>query len=711
ALNPAQQRRGTIAALLDQFESVARRNPTLLLFEDVHWADPASLELLDLAVERMRQLPVLALFTARPEFQAAWIGLPNVSSLPLSPLAPSDAESMLANLVAGGRLPTEVAKQILEKTDGNPLFLEELTKAVLETEIVTKDADGYRLTGPLASLAIPDTLHDSLMSRLDRLAPVKEIAQIGSVVGREFSYALIHDLVGPDESALIYALERLEEAELVFRRGEPPECVYSFKHALVRDTAYESLLKSRRKQLHGQIALSLQANFPEVGASQPEIVARHFTEAGVLGPAVDYWLKAGNLALSRSAHAAVGHLDQGLRLIAGIENEAERNKAELLLRISFGNALRTTEGWSTETVRDAYTRALELCRDTGLDEHTFAAVFGLWTWNFLRGEIAEAQALAERLMGAAEVVSDAVYKVLAYEALGFTLFAQGKFKPAHVALQHSLKLSEKIEPEAYLDLSAQEPPVHVRLYDAIVVWMLGFPDQARRLCEEARIHADSSRYPFSEAMARTISLRVYQLRGEVALVEDYATQAIAMCQQHEFAHYLAMAMILRGWARAKQGNFESGIAEMQQGLEKERATGAVLFDTYTLALMADACITHKRYPEALEYLNEWQMKGHGEGSERFFAAEMYRLLGEAYLQSGENLDEAERYFSKGIKIAREQNAKSLELRLCMSLYDLHRVKGSPHEYRRQISEVYESFTEGFDTGDLLKANTKLKERD
>jgi class 3 adenylate cyclase/tetratricopeptide (TPR) repeat protein len=707
ALNPAQQRRRTIAALLDQFESLARQHPILLVFEDVHWADSASLELLDLAIERMRQLPVLALFTARPEFDAPWIGLSNVGALALAPLTVHDAENMLTKLAAGRRLPRDLTRQILEKTDGNPLFLEELTKAVLETEIMANDTGVHR---PLPSLAIPDTLHDSLMSRLDRLAPVKEVAQIGAVIGREFPYVLIRDLVGRDEIALKQALAQLEQAELVFRHGEPPDCIYSFKHVLVRDTAYESLLKSRRKQLHGQIAVSLQVNFPEIGASQPEIVARHFTEAGIPEPAVDYWLKAGNLALSRSAHAAVDHLEQGLRLVDRIEVAATRDRAELLLRISLGNALRAMEGWSTDAVKETYTRALELCGETGLDEHTFPAVFGLWTWNFLRAELRQAQTLAEQLFVAANSVTDPAYKVLAHEALGFTLFAQGKFRLAHVELENGLKLSEKIKPEAYLGLSAQEPSVHVRLYAALDLWMLGFPGQARRLCEEARVHADASRYPFSDAMARTIGLRVYQLRGETSLVEEYATQAIALSQQHEFAHYLAMAMVLRGWATAKRGDFENGITEIQQGLEKERATGAVLFDTYTLALMADACITNKRYLQALEYLNQGQSKVHEEGSERFFAAETHRLMGEAYLQAREDLDEAERHFSKGLRIAREQGAKSLELRLCTSLYDLHHLRGTAHDYRRQLGELYDSFTEGFDTEDLIKANARLKER-
>ena len=264
------------------------------------------------------------------------------------------------------------------------MFVEELTKAVLEGNILVKDADGYRLDGPLPPLAIPATLQDSLMARLDRLAPVKEIGQIGAAIGREFSYSLMRELVGRDETALKHALAKLEQAELVFRRGEPPEAIYSFKHALVRDAAYESLLKSRRQQLHGQIARTMEEKFPDIVVSQPEIVAHHFTEAGLVEPAIDYWLKAGNLALSRSANAAVGHLKQGLKQIPNIDDPMLRNKWELLLQTSLGNSLRAIEGWSTDSVKHAYTRALQLCKESGLDEHTFPAVFGLWTWNFVR---------------------------------------------------------------------------------------------------------------------------------------------------------------------------------------------------------------------------------------------------------------------------------------------------------------------------------------
>src|SRR5262247_477747 len=291
SLSPTQHRRRTLAALLDQFEGLARRQPILLSFEDAHWADATSLELLDLTVERVRQLPVLALFTFRPEFEPPWAGLPNVGTLTLGRLARDDVENMVARVTGGRVLPAEVMKQIVAKTDGNPLFVEELTKTVLEAGILVENGEGYRLDGPLPPLAIPETLQDSLMARLDRLAPVREIAQIGAAIGREFSYSLVRALVGRDETALKHALAQLEQAELVFERGEPPEAIYSFKHALVRDAAYESLLRSRRQQLHGQIARALEQGFADIVAGQPEIVAHHFTAAGLVEPALDSWLQ------------------------------------------------------------------------------------------------------------------------------------------------------------------------------------------------------------------------------------------------------------------------------------------------------------------------------------------------------------------------------------------------------------------------------------
>jgi class 3 adenylate cyclase/tetratricopeptide (TPR) repeat protein len=532
ALSSTQQRRRTLAALLDQFEGLTHRQPILVLFEDLHWADATSLELLDLTVERVRQLPVLALFTFRPEFEAPWVGLPNVGTLTLGRLERGDVENMVARLTGGRVLPAEVMKQIVAKTDGNPLFVEELTKTVLEAGILVEDAEGYRLDGPLPPLAIPATLQDSLMARLDRLASVREIAQIGAAIGRDFSYSLLRAVAGRDGTALKHALAQLEQAELVFRRGDPPEANYSFKHALVQDVAYESLLKSRRQQLHGQIARTLEQGFADIVASEPEIVAHHFTQAGLADPAIDYWLKAGQHAARRSANAeALNHLARGLELLPNIDDPMLRNKSELLLQTSLGNSLRATKGWSID-MKQAYTRALQLCKESGFDEHTFPAVFGLCSWNFVRAALSEAQALAEHLVNTAENTDDSVYKVLAHEALGFTLFARGHFAAAHAALERSISMCEDSKATAYLDLSAQDPRVHVRLYDGMVLWLLGYPDQALQICGEARRYADRSQHPFSEAMARTISLRVHQLRGEAAVVAGQADAAIALCEEH-----------------------------------------------------------------------------------------------------------------------------------------------------------------------------------
>ena len=709
ALSPTQQRRRTLAALLDQFEGLARRQPILFVFEDANWADATSLELLDLMVERVRQLPVLALFTFRPEFEPPWVGLPNVGTLPLGRLDSNDVESMIARVTGGRVPPAEVMKQIVAKTDGNPLFVEELTKAVLEAGILVEDAEGYRLDGPLLPLAIPATLQDFLMSRLDRLAPVREIAQFGAAIGRDFSYSLLRAVVGRDETALKHALAQLEQAELVFRRGELPEAVYSFKHALVRDAAYESLLKSRRQQLHGQIARALEERFADIVASQPEIVAHHFTAAGLVEPAIDYWLKAGQQAARRSANAeALNHLARGLELLPKIDDPMLRNKSELLLQTSLGHSLRAIKGWSIDSVKHAYTRALQLCKESGFDEHTLPAVFGLWTWNFLRAALGEAQAVAEHLVNTAENADDSVFKVLAHEALGFTLFARGKFAAAHAALEHSISMCEDSRAAAYLDLSAQDPRVHVRLYDGMALWLLGYPDQALRICAEARRYADTAQHPFSEAMARTISLRVHQFRGEADIVARQADEAIALCEEHEFVHYLAMALILRGWATARQGEFEKGIAGIQAGLEKERATDALLFESYTLGLLADVCIKNEQYEQAFSFLDQAKLRLNDGNSERFYEAEIYRLLGETYLRSRRDLDQAERYLSKGLKVAREQKAKSLELKLCVSIYDLYELRQNADKYRSQLGEIYGYFSEGFDTTDLVKAKARLK---
>jgi len=708
-LTPQKRKKKTLAALSAQLDQLAAQQPVLLIFEDVHWIDPTSLELLAATVERAPQLRALVLITARPEFTPPWPSYPHTTTIPLTRLGRRDGTALVLRVTGGKTLPKEVMEHILAHTDGVPLFVEELTKMVLEGGLLQERNGEYVLEEPLSSLAIPTTLQTSLMARLDRLSLVRDVAQIGAVAGREFHYELVNAVAGLPKQRLDEALDQLVRSELLFCRGEIPHAVYTFKHALVRNAAYDGLLKSRRVHLHAAIAKALEQEFPEVVQIQPEIVAYNYTQARNYEKALHYWYEAGKQSAVRSAHnEAIGHLKQGLNQIPNIDDPILRNKSELLLQVSLGNSLRAIKGWSTDGVKHASTRALQLCKESGLDELSLPATFGLWSWNFVHASLGEAQTLAERLLDSAENVDNAVCKVLAHEALGFTLFAQGKFDAAHAELERSIGLCEDSKAAAYIDLSAQDPRVHVRLYDGMTLWMLGYPDRALRSCAEARRYADASQHPFSEAIARTISLRVHQLRGDAAVVAAQANDAIAFCEQHEFVHYLAMTLILHGWASAYQGEFEKGIAEIQEGLEKVRATGALVFDSYSVGLLADACIKNKHYGQALDFLKQAQLRVDEENCERFYAAEIYRLLGEAHLQLNQNLDQAEYYFCKGLQVAREQKAKSFELRVCLSICDLYELRPGADKCSSQLDQIFRSFSEGFDTFDLVRAKARLK---
>ena len=415
--------------------------------------------------------------------------------------------------------------------------------------------------------------------------------------------------------------------------------VFEFKHALIRDAAYDLLTKAERESYHSKVGQLLEERFSERAKAHPEIVAYHYTQARSYEKALHYWYEAGKQSAARSAHnEAVGHLKQGLKLLPNIDDPRLRAKSELQLQTSLGNSLRTTKGWSTEGVKQAYTRAFQLCKESGFDEHTVPAVFGLFAWNLVRSLLGEAQALSEHLLNTAAKMSDPAYKVIAHQALGFTLFAQGNFSAAHRSLEYSMSLCDDSKIAQYLHLSGgQDPRVHVRLYDGMTLWQLGYPDRALRMCTEASALVDISHHPFSDDLARTVSLRVHQFRGDAAAVAKHADLAVAVSEAHEFVHYLAMSLILRGWALASQGEFERGIVEMQDGLEKQRAAGALVYENYALGLLADACITNGRYGQAFDFLSQAEQRLEAESSsDRFYASEIYRLFGEAHLRSGKD---------------------------------------------------------------------------
>jgi tetratricopeptide (TPR) repeat protein len=438
-----------------------------------------------------------------------------------------------------------------------------------------------------------------------------------------------------------------------------------------------------------------------------EVIARHYSEAQKHGQALQYWQEAAKYAARRSANKeAIGHLNEALKQVAHLADAAARNQAELDLQTMLGNSLRAIEGWAAESVKAAYSRALQLCNSRTPDGDVFGPVFGLWAWNFVRPLLGEAQEYADRLMA---IASSTVYEVLGRQALGFVLFARGRFDRANTELERSIRLCDDGHAPKCFSLSGQDPRVHARLYRALALWFVGSIDQALVLCAEALRLAQLCQDPFSEAMARTITLRIHQLGGRPDVVADQADAAIAFSKEYGFVHYLAMSLILRGWATAAQGDIEKGMAEINEGLQAERAKGALIYETYTLGLLADACIKHQRYEQALGFLRRAMQILEQDKSASFYAAEIYRLMGEASFRLTGNPSDVEHYFSESLKLARVQNAKSVELKLYVTVCDLYRGRDACDEFKSELRQIVESFDEGCSSSDLIRARAILEE--
>src|SRR5438128_9228647 len=566
ALSSTQQRRQTLAALLDQIEGLARQRSALLLFEDAHWADATSLELLDLIIERIRQLPVLALFTFRSEFEPPWVGLPNVSTLALSRLDRSNVESIVARVTGGRPLPAEVMEQIVVKTDGNPLFVEELTKAVLEAGILVEDAEGYRLDGPLPPLAIPATLHDSLMARLDRLAAVKEIVQIGAAIGREFSYSLLRVLVGRDETAFKNALAKLEAAELVFRRGDASEAIYSFKHALVQEVAYENLLKGRRQVLHRRIAEILRDRFQTMAESQPEVVAHHFTQAGLSEAAIQWWIKAGERALDRSANnEATAHLEKAIGLAEGLADGPTQRLLRLRLQTTYGHALIHGRGHTHPDSIAAFARARELAAQTEDIAARFSAYYGMWMVSFPRADLAPMREVAVAFLGDAGHPFGSSGKGRALHVFGVTCWFQGDYGSARTHLEQALTVYDHQPDQSADPRFVFDNRVVAMGWLALVLWPLGEVDEATRLLDSALSLARQNGQVPTLAWMQAYMCRFAGIRRRPEQARPHAEELLGLAREHGLPMRLADGSFYRGWARWCAGE-GVGRAETYEGL-------------------------------------------------------------------------------------------------------------------------------------------------
>jgi class 3 adenylate cyclase/predicted ATPase len=674
-LSPTQQRRRTLAALLDQFEGLARRQPILLSFEDAHWADATSLELLDLTVERVRQLPVLALFTFRPEFEAPWIGLPNVSTLTLGRLNRSNVQSMVAQVTGGRSLPAEVTEEIVVKTDGNPLFVEELTKTVLEAGLLVEDAEGYRLNGPLPPLAIPATLQDSLMARLDRLAPVKEIGQVGAAIGREFSYSLLRALVERDETALKNALAQLEDAELVFRRGDPPEAIYSFKHALVQEAAYENMLKSRRQVLHLRIAETLRDRFQTTAEAQPEVVAHHFTQAGLSEVAVEWWVKAGDRALDRSANnEAIAHLEKAISLAEGLADGPAQRLLRLRLQTTYGHALLHGRGHSQPETINAFARARQLA--AGIEDAVarFSAYYGMWMGSFVRADFAPMREVAVLSLRDARHSPGSPAAGRALHVYGVTCWFQGDYAGARTHLEQALAAYDHERDHRLAPRFVFDDRVVTTGWLAVVVWALGEVDQAIHLLDSALSLARQSGHLPTIAWVHAYRCRFAGICRKPGLARLHAEQVLRLAREHGLPMRLADGSFYHGWARWCAGD-RDGEAAMREGLALWNEMHYRLFAPLTGTLLAECEAEAGRAEVGLATLDA-QLAAIEQTGERWFDAEVHRVRGELLLkQRRPDVAAAEAAFMRAIEIARSQQTRIFELRASLSLAKLYQMTG------------------------------------
>jgi len=617
---------------------------------------------------------------------------------------------MIACLTGGKALPVAILQQLVMKTDGVPLFVEEFTKMVLESDVLRESAEGYTLASPLATLAIPTTLQDSLMARLDRLSPVKEVAQLGATVGREFSYALLRAVAPLDEPSLQSALAHLVAAEILYGRGLAPQARYFFKHALIQETAYQSLLRSRRQQYHHKIAQVLAVDFPDITETQPEVVAHHYTEAGLAAQAIPYWQYAGQRATERSAYVeAIAHLTRGLEVLQTLPDTPEHVSQELTLHLALGVPLVATRGYGASEVEKVYARAHKLCHHMGETPQLVPVLRGLGIFYTARAELHTARELGEQLLTLAQGLQDSGALLEAHFTLGAPLFYLGEFVLASHHMEQGVALYDPQQHRGHAAIYGQDAGVACLGFTAWALWLRGYPDAALTRSYEALSLAQELAHPYSLAWAMVFVAVIHHLRREGRQTRERAEVEMALASEQGFPFWVAAGMCFWGWALMTEGQVTQGVGQISQGLRIWQTTGAELIKPYFLSMLAEAYGHDKQMAAGLGVLAEARTLGDTHG-ERWWHAELYRFEGEFFLQQGSpDAPQAARCFHQAIALARHQQAKSLELRAAMSLTRLWQRQGQRAEAYELLAPIYGWFTEGFDTPDLQEAKALLEE--
>jgi len=706
-LSPQRQKAGTIAAFVEQTVALSLQQPVLMIFEDVQWVDPSTLETLTAIIDRIQSAHVLLVVTYRPEFAPPWTGHGHLTAHNLARLSRRQGADLAARVAGAKALPDDVLEQIVAKTDGVPLFVEELTKTVLEAGFLRETEDAYVLEGPLPPLAIPATLQDSLMARLDRLSPVKEIAQIGAVIGRDFSYELLAKVAPQGENALGGDLDQLVESELVTRRGEPPEAVYTFKNTMVQEVAYESLLKSKRQVLHARIGQVLRTDFPAIGEAEPELLARHFTEAALPEPAVECWLKAGLRAEEHSANLeAVTHLENGLAIVGKIANDDVRIRFEIALNLALGTALIGTRGL-VEPVDAVFERARELSEEVDSPSERFVATWGLWHFHNVRGAYETASALWGELMGLADAENDSGLLLQGHHASWTTNLCQGNFLSVREHTAHGREVYDiKVHQAHKIAYGGHDPGVCAGVFEGLTLWLLGYPDQALESFDAAVALARRLAHPMSLAQSLTYGNWVSVLRGEPERAEEHAAEAVRVATEHGITMFVARCQVIRGWVMAQRGDADEGMANIREGLVGCKQTGARMGEPYYTALLAESHLAAGQIEEASAAIGQARKIVEAR-DERWIEADILRLDGEISLSLAPT--EAEARYKEAIRAARDRQARSLELRAASALARYWRSQDRRSEAVDALAPVYDWFGEGFATADLIAAKALLEE--
>jgi predicted ATPase len=708
-LSPQKRKEKTLTALLAQMERLAARQPVLVVYEDVHWIDPTTLEFLTLEVERVQHLPVLLLVTARPEFRPPWPAYPHVANITIGRIGREDGASLIERVTGGKPLPSEVLQQVLARTDGVPLFIEELTKAVIESGVLTDAGDRYTVAGPLPRLAIPTSLNASLLARLDRLAAVREVAQIGAALGRQFSHEMMSAVAAMPRRQLDDSLEQLVRAELIFRRGTPPDAEYTFKHALVQDAAYATLLRSRRQQLHARITATLEGQFPEIVEMQSEVLAYHCAQAGLAERAITYLLKAGRQAMTRSAMTeAVVQLTQALRLVTDLPTGADRDQLEIDVQVALGGAFAATKGFTAPEVETSYQRARELCRDRPDHFDLPAVLFGLHLYHQHRSGTHVAYGFAEELLRLAEQRQDEAACALGHWRLALNAMWSGNQQFALTHFEQAIAFYDRAEPHPSVDLSLSDVRVTSLNFIPLILLWRGDLDQAVTRSCTAFTAAHELGHAYTLCHVSHLNCWLHYVLGDPTLVKERAAKALKLSAEHGFSNWQKAAEFWEGWALATSGEVTAGFAQMRGAVSAHQAMGFDLQLPHRLGLMAEL-YTHSGSPtEALAVLTQ-AFAIVDRTQERWFEAELHRLRAEALLAASINAAEAEASLHRAVAIAQEQGARFWELRAALDLARLWRDQSKRTEARDLLAPIYGWFTEGFDTLDLKEAKALLDE--